>query len=321
MGGLDDATRPLRYVFDEGHHLFDAADGAFGAHLSGVEASDLRRWLLGAEGRRGSRARGLERRVSDLLGEDVEAQNALRRLLDLAQQLPCHQLADAAGRRHGAGPGRGVPGAGAPAGACAVGRRRPGFRPGMRRAAAQSRADRGGRPARRDAGEDAAAGATAAPGAAREARRRGRQARLQPALAHRRLGAVAHQPLRTHARILARHVARPARRCRSRLRRLVRRGAHAEPRIRRRHVPPLSRPRRAVRECGDPARSRRGHHIGHAARFARRSTGRQRRGCHAPGRLDGRRGAHRHEASRGRRRSAPRWPRRSTMPMRPRCWS
>ena len=31
MGGLDDATRPLRYVFDEGHHLFDAADGAFGA--------------------------------------------------------------------------------------------------------------------------------------------------------------------------------------------------------------------------------------------------------------------------------------------------
>lgn len=88
MGGLDDGTRPLRYVFDEGHHLFDAADGAFGAHLSGVEASDLRRWLLGAEGRRGSRARGLERRLSDLIGEDVEAQQALRRLLDLAQQLP-----------------------------------------------------------------------------------------------------------------------------------------------------------------------------------------------------------------------------------------
>ena len=88
MGGLDDATRPTRYVFDEGHHLFDAADGAFGAHLSGVEASDLRRWLLGAEGRRGSRARGLERRVNDLLSEDPEAQGALRRLLDLAQRLP-----------------------------------------------------------------------------------------------------------------------------------------------------------------------------------------------------------------------------------------
>jgi len=88
MGGLDDATRPLRYVFDEGHHLFDAADGAFAAHLSGVEASDLRRWILGSEGRRGSRARGLERRVTDLLGEDVEAQNALRRLLDLSRRLP-----------------------------------------------------------------------------------------------------------------------------------------------------------------------------------------------------------------------------------------
>ena len=88
MGGLDDATRPTRYVFDEGHHLFDAADAAFGAHLSGVECSDLRRWILGAEGRRGSRARGLERRVSDLLGEDEEAHNALRRLLDLSRRLP-----------------------------------------------------------------------------------------------------------------------------------------------------------------------------------------------------------------------------------------
>lgn len=88
MGGLDDATRPTRYVFDEGHHLFDAADGAFGAHLSGVECSDLRRWILGAEGRRGSRARGLERRVQDLLGEDQEAQSALRRLLDLSRRLP-----------------------------------------------------------------------------------------------------------------------------------------------------------------------------------------------------------------------------------------
>jgi ATP-dependent DNA helicase DinG len=88
MGGLDDATRPTRYVFDEGHHLFDAADSAFGAHLSGVECSDLRRWILGAEGRRGSRARGLERRIQDLLGEDVEALNALRRLLDLSHRLP-----------------------------------------------------------------------------------------------------------------------------------------------------------------------------------------------------------------------------------------
>ena len=88
MGGLDDATRPLRYVFDEGHHLFDAADSAFGAHLSGVEASDLRRWLMGAEGRRGSRARGLERRIADLLGDDEQARRTLRQLLEAAQLLP-----------------------------------------------------------------------------------------------------------------------------------------------------------------------------------------------------------------------------------------
>src|SRR5258708_19420768 len=84
----DGATRRLRSVLAGGTHLLDAADSAFGAHLSGVEASDLRRWILGAEGRRGSRARGLERRLSDLLGEDADAQAALRRLLQLAQLLP-----------------------------------------------------------------------------------------------------------------------------------------------------------------------------------------------------------------------------------------
>lgn len=34
--GEDDAQKPLRYVFDEGHHLFEAADGAFAAHLTGM---------------------------------------------------------------------------------------------------------------------------------------------------------------------------------------------------------------------------------------------------------------------------------------------
>ena len=67
---------PLRYVFDEGHHVFDAADSAFAAHVAGSEGAELRRWILGAEGstRRGSgaggRARGLEARIGDLLGDD-----------------------------------------------------------------------------------------------------------------------------------------------------------------------------------------------------------------------------------------------------------
>src|SRR6185436_21024309 len=37
---------------------------------------------------RGSRARGLERRIQDLLGEDAEAQSALRRLLETSRRLP-----------------------------------------------------------------------------------------------------------------------------------------------------------------------------------------------------------------------------------------
>ncbi len=67
-GGLDDGTVPTRYVFDEGHHVFEAADSAFSAEFSGIEAAELRRWLLGAEGGQ-SRARGLTARIGDLVAE------------------------------------------------------------------------------------------------------------------------------------------------------------------------------------------------------------------------------------------------------------
>ena len=59
LGGLDDATVPTRYVFDEGHHLLEAADSAFSVRLSGQEGRELRRWLLGAEAGREIRARAL----------------------------------------------------------------------------------------------------------------------------------------------------------------------------------------------------------------------------------------------------------------------
>ncbi|HWD60653.1 MAG TPA: ATP-dependent DNA helicase, partial [Stellaceae bacterium] len=62
LGGLDDGTVPSRYVFDEGHHLLEAADAAFSVRLSGREGRELRRWILGAEATR-SRARGLQRRI------------------------------------------------------------------------------------------------------------------------------------------------------------------------------------------------------------------------------------------------------------------
>ncbi len=80
---------PTRYVFDEGHHLFDAADSAFSAHLTARETADLRRWILGAEdgkGRQG-RARGLKRRIEDLVEQDEEAQKALDDLIFNAKAL------------------------------------------------------------------------------------------------------------------------------------------------------------------------------------------------------------------------------------------
>ncbi|HEX3863273.1 MAG TPA: ATP-dependent DNA helicase [Stellaceae bacterium] len=87
LGGLDDATVPTRYVFDEGHHLLEAADAAFSVRLSGQEGRELRRWLLGAETGR-SRARGLQRRIGDLVEADDEAGQALIEALVAARVLP-----------------------------------------------------------------------------------------------------------------------------------------------------------------------------------------------------------------------------------------
>ncbi len=108
-GGIDDATVPLRYVFDEGHHLFAAADAAFSAELSGAEAAELRRWLLGAEGGR-SRARGLKRRLEELVGERAELVAPLDAALQAARALPgvgwATRLADEGPELAGVEPGQ-----------------------------------------------------------------------------------------------------------------------------------------------------------------------------------------------------------------------
>jgi ATP-dependent DNA helicase DinG len=77
---------PGRYVFDEGHHLFEAADSAFSAHLSAMETRDLRRWILGPEGGRRSRARGLQKRAEGLAEGDTEAEKALQ---DIVHEATC----------------------------------------------------------------------------------------------------------------------------------------------------------------------------------------------------------------------------------------
>jgi ATP-dependent DNA helicase DinG len=88
LGGLDDATVPTRYVFDEGHHLLEAADNAFSVRLTGREGRELRRWIVGAEGSGGSRARGLRRRIGDLVEGDDDSIRALIDILAAAHVLP-----------------------------------------------------------------------------------------------------------------------------------------------------------------------------------------------------------------------------------------
>ncbi len=86
-GGAD-GTTPTRYVFDEGHHLFDAADSAFAADLTGFETGELRRWLIGAEAGSRSRSRGLKARVGDLIAGEEESEKTLDEILMAARKLP-----------------------------------------------------------------------------------------------------------------------------------------------------------------------------------------------------------------------------------------
>ena len=78
---------PLRYVFDEGHHLFDAADSAFAGHLTARETYDLRRWVRGAEGGRTTRLRGLKSRAEDLVSGDAEGEKDLQDILERSRVL------------------------------------------------------------------------------------------------------------------------------------------------------------------------------------------------------------------------------------------
>ncbi len=83
----DEGGRRLRYVFDEGHHLFDAADSGFSASLSGREMAELRRWIRGPEGRARTRMRGLEERLKDLIADDEAAMASLEEAVAAASAL------------------------------------------------------------------------------------------------------------------------------------------------------------------------------------------------------------------------------------------
>ena len=104
--GGDEATLPTRYVFDEGHHIFDAADSAFAAHLTFSEGQELRRWLLGNEagGRRTGRAGGLKLRLRDLVEHDSKLSDCVNTIVRKSQILPAPGWLNRLTSGAGAGP-------------------------------------------------------------------------------------------------------------------------------------------------------------------------------------------------------------------------
>ena len=79
---------PTRIIFDEGHHLFDAADSTFSAALTGQEAIEMRRWIVGPEGKSRGRRRGLSARLLDVASYDDQGALALDAAVEAAKALP-----------------------------------------------------------------------------------------------------------------------------------------------------------------------------------------------------------------------------------------
>jgi ATP-dependent DNA helicase DinG len=78
---------PGRILFDEGHHLFDAADSTFAVTFGGQEAIELRRWIVGPESRSRGRRRGLAARLMDVASYDEEGALALDAAVEAAKAL------------------------------------------------------------------------------------------------------------------------------------------------------------------------------------------------------------------------------------------
>ena len=79
---------PGRILFDEGHHLFDAADSTFAVVFGGQEAIELRRWIVGPEGRSRGRRRGLAARLMDVASYDEEGAQALDAAIEAVKAFP-----------------------------------------------------------------------------------------------------------------------------------------------------------------------------------------------------------------------------------------
>jgi ATP-dependent DNA helicase DinG len=83
-----DGQRPTRIVFDEGHHVFEAADSTFAAALTGQEAIELKRWIIGPEKGSRGRRRGLAARLADIASYDEAGGKAIAQAREAAEALP-----------------------------------------------------------------------------------------------------------------------------------------------------------------------------------------------------------------------------------------
>ncbi len=83
-----DGQRPTRIVFDEGHHVFEAADSTFAAALTGQEAIELKRWIVGPEKGSRGRRRGLAARLADVASYDEAGGKAIAQAREAAEALP-----------------------------------------------------------------------------------------------------------------------------------------------------------------------------------------------------------------------------------------
>ena len=86
--GREASNKPTRIIFDEGHHIADAADSMFAAALTGQEAIELRRWIIGPEANARGRRRGLAARLADFASYDSEGGAAIAAAANAASMLP-----------------------------------------------------------------------------------------------------------------------------------------------------------------------------------------------------------------------------------------
>jgi ATP-dependent DNA helicase DinG len=84
----DGGAVPARIIFDEGHHVFEAADSTFAAALTGAEAIELRRWVIGPEKSGRGRRRGLAARLADVASYDEAGGKAIAAAREAAEALP-----------------------------------------------------------------------------------------------------------------------------------------------------------------------------------------------------------------------------------------